>query len=84
MISSLAPNWKHFGLSFQFDDIGTKLDLIEAECALKGPIECCTQMLKHWLDNNGKQPVSWRTFIELLEDCRQGYLAEQLKEALQS
>ena len=44
--------------------------------------EWCTEMMEMWLEGKGRQPVTWATLIELLEDAEHKRLAEQLKEVL--
>jgi hypothetical protein len=39
-------------------------------------------MFQHWLKGNGKRPVSWKTLLEILEDCHFGNLAAQVRTAL--
>ena len=78
IIKQLAPVWKYFGISLNFDPEGQTLNLIEAEQKLNGPIACCQAMFQHWLAGNGV-PASWGTLIKLLEDAEQSHLAEQIK-----
>ena len=82
IITSIAPAWKDFGVLLEFDDDGRKLDLIEANQRVNGLVACCTEMFQTWLKGAGRQPASWDIVIELLEDCEQKYLAQQVKEAL--
>ena len=47
------------------------------------PHECCNKVFNYWFQNSPKDyPVTWRGFIELLEDVPFKALAEELKEAL--
>ena len=78
IIKQLAPKWKDFGISLDFDPEGQTLNLIEAEQKLNGSTACCQAMFQHWLAGNGV-PASWGTLIELLEDAEQSHLAEQIK-----
>ena len=82
IITSIAPIWKDFGVLLEFDDDGRKLSLIEANQRVNGPAACCTEMFQTWLKGAGRQPASWDLVIELLEDCEQKYLAQQVKAAL--
>ena len=66
----------------EFDDDGTKLNLIEENERVNGPAACCRKMFQTWLKGAGRQPASWDIVIELLEDCEHKYLAQQVKEAL--
>ena len=59
-----------------------KLNLIEANQSVNGPVACCTEMFQTWVKGAGRQLASWDLVIELLEDCEQTYLAQQVKAAL--
>ena len=77
-----SNQWKYFGVLLEFDDDGRIFDLIEANQRVNGLAACCTEMFQTWSNGAGRQPASWDTVIELLEDCEQEYLAQQLKAAL--
>ena len=75
IIRSLTPQWRQLGLLMDFD----KLDLIKAEYQSEGQAACCEEVFKLWL----KGPdATWGNLIELLIDCEQTVLAEQVKDAL--
>ena len=40
-IKQIAPQWKQLGALLNFDPEGWKVDLIEAEHKLDGPVSCC-------------------------------------------
>ena len=82
IIKALAPRWYEFGDYLDFDPIGEKLDQIKAEGLHEGPTVCCRNMFQHWLKGNGRQPATWETLIELLEDFEQPMLVKQIKYAL--
>ena len=81
IIRDLAPEWKDFGVSLNFDPEGRTVNLIEAEQKMNGPVACCRAMFQHWLAGNGV-PATWGTLIELLQDAEQSHLAEQIKGVL--
>jgi len=84
IINSIAPVWKDFGTLLDFDDVGNKIDVIEATYRIQGPVTCCTEMFKAWLKGDGKQqPASWNLLVGLLEDFEHKFLAQQVKAALQ-
>ena len=79
IIKSLTLQWRQLGLLMDFDDEGRTVDLIEAEHQMKGQTICCQEVFKLWL----KGPdATWGNLIELLIDCEQTALAEQVKDAL--
>ena len=81
IIRDLAPEWKDFGVSLNFDPEGRTVNLIEAEQKMNGPVACCRAMFQHWLAGNGV-PATWGMLIELLQDAEQSHLAEQIKGVL--
>ena len=81
IISRLAPRWRNLGYIMNFDPTGAKIESIEQK--YRGdPEECCCAMFQHWLNGNGVRPCSWGTLIELLEDCDQQVLVEEIQSAL--
>lgn len=50
-----------------FDPEGWKLDLIEAERKLDGPVGCCQATMDHWLMGNGID-ATWEVILDLLDD----------------
>ena len=81
IIKTLAPDWNDFGILLDFDKAGTELDSIEK--AHPTDKARCKAMFQHWLKGNGVRPCSWRKLIQLLEDCDQDLLAEEIQDALQ-
>ena len=64
-----------------FDNTGAEIRSIEQK--YRGdPKDCCRAMFEHWLSGNGVRPCSWGTLIELLEDCDQQALLEEIQSAL--
>ena len=81
IISRLAPHWRDLGYIMNFDPTGAEIESIEQQ--YRGvPKECCRAMFQHWLNGNGVRPCSWGTLIELLEDCDQQALVEEIQSAL--
>ena len=81
IISRLAPSWRNLGYIMNFDSTGAKIESIEKK--YRGdPEDCCRAMFQHWLSGNGVRPCSWGTLIELLEDCDQQALLEEIQSAL--
>ena len=64
-----------------FDDSGTQLDIIDTKHH-GDPEACCEAMFQHWLKGNGVKPCSWRKLIELIDDCDQEVLAQDIQSAL--
>ena len=81
IIKRLAPHWTVMGDLLEFDDDGTQLSIIEDKYQ-DNPEACCRAMFQHWLKGNGVEPCSWCKLIELLRDCSQEELAEEIEAAL--
>ena len=79
IIESIAPVWKKVGFLMDLDEMGQKVEHIEAEHKQNGLDVCCREMFKLWL-NSGD--ASWGNLIELLVDSERKQVAEQLKDAL--
>ena len=75
--------WQTLGDQLDFDESGSKLELIKAEHPTN-PEACCRTMFQHWVNGNGIRPCSWRMLIELLKDCNQQVFAEEIQSALSS
>ena len=63
-----------------FDSDGTQIDIIGKKHP-NDPKECCRALFQHWLNGNGVKPCSWRKLIELIRDCDDGALAQEIQSA---
>lgn len=82
IIKALAPKWKEFGLLLDFDPTGSELDIIDRDHGKEGCVECCTFMFSLWLQGRGKQPATWETLLELLENFHRPPLVKQIRSAI--
>ena len=78
IIKSIAPNWNRLGIHLDFDETGQTLNCIAKEHPFN-PIDCCTQMMREWLEGRGRQPATWATLIDLLKDAEMNDLAQQVE-----
>ena len=78
IIETIATIWKDLGYLLDFDRTGHTVDRIAREHQLR-PIDCCTEMLREWLQGRGRQPATWATLIDLLKDTDINNLAESLE-----
>lgn len=81
IIKSVAPFWHQLGLLMDFDNTGTQLEIIAKQHPMD-PEACCLAVFQHWMKGNGVKPCSWRKLIELIDDCGQEVLAEEIQAAL--
>ena len=84
IIEDIAAKLKRLGASLKFTT--TKLDNIEAD---HREVEACAnRLLTLWLQGHvqdvSQAPITWRTFLEALRDCRLGQLADTLTDLLTS
>ena len=83
IIKRMAPHWRDLGFLIDFDKNGTELATIDSKHH-GDPKECCRAIFQHWVNGNGVKPCSWRKLIELIDDCDQETLAEEIQTALSS
>ena len=78
IMESVCPQWKTIGTLMDFDDLGSKISLIEEETS--NLEDRLIRVLRLWLNGEGRtyKPASWRTLILLLKDCGYSALAEKL------
>ena len=77
----MAPLWQTLGDLLDFDESGSKLDLIKAENPCE-PEACCRAMFQHWLKGNGVKPHTWWKLTELIADCYSEDFADDIRDAL--
>ena len=80
IIETIAKDWRIVGCQLNFDRAGNRLSLINKQ-ELNNPIACCEAMFQHWLNGNGVKPATWKTLIDILEDCDYIALKEQVERA---
>ena len=80
-MNRVAHCWQNLGVLLDFDPSGAQLKIIDKKYH-SDPEACCQAMFQHWLEGNGVKPCSWHTLTELLEDCGQQVLAEEIQQAL--
>ena len=78
IINTIGTRWRDLGILLDFDETGRTLDRIAREHQLH-PIDCCTEMLRKWLEGRGRQPATWATLIDLLKDADINDLAQDLE-----
>jgi hypothetical protein len=78
VIRAVAPSWENFALYLTMErnmiDIW-KRDANQAE-------EAARTLFGHWLDGNGRKPISWKTLIQALRDNHLSNIATQVEEIL--
>ena len=81
IIKRMAPFWRDLGSLMDFDESGSEVVVIEGKHR-GDPKDCCRAIFQHWVNGNGIKPCSWRKLIELIKDCEQEMLAEEIQMVL--
>ncbi|MCG8622611.1 MAG: hypothetical protein MJE68_11535 [Proteobacteria bacterium] len=78
IIRAVAPSWENFALCLTMErnmiDIW-KRDLDQVE-------EAARTLFGHWLDGNGRKPISWKTLIQALCENNLPIIAAEVEEIL--
>ena len=78
VIRAVAPCWENFALCLEMErnmiDIW-KRDTNEVEDAAR-------KLFSHWLDGNGRSPISWRTLIQALREAGLRVIAADVERIL--
>ena len=81
VIKGVADKWKQFAmrLHFEFNDIRR----IEKDNHHQ-QVDACLNVVGEWLSGEGRQPVTWRTLITVLNEIELSELAKDLEAALKT
>ena len=74
----ISTKYTWFGCLLLEDSTGAKVNNIEHKHG-KDAEQINTEILQEWLKGRGKQPVSWRTLIEVLHDVKLSNLASDIE-----
>lgn len=66
-----------FGTLILEDEWGNKCDAIKAENNRVADIN--REVLRRWLQGEGRQPVKWSTLVKTLRDCNLNVLAQKIQ-----
>ena len=78
IIERISTKYYEFGTFILEDDNGDKMDAIVEHCR-EDPNKINRQVLKRWLNGEGKKPVSWPTLATELEHAGLGELAKEIR-----
>lgn len=74
----IGTKYMNFGIQLLKDKTGAKVAAItDKHRGNAEPINI--EILREWLAGSGKEPVSWRTLIEVLRDIGLGVLADDIE-----
>ena len=81
VVEEVCADWEKLALVLEFRG-GVIRAVRESERLLVEP--ACRRILERWsVDGEGRQPVTWETLIECLEDIEYGTLASDLRRELE-
>ena len=77
------------GVAARWSDLAVQLELADCEIEIiehdsKDCKKAMDKLISHWLKGSARQPVTWRTLLEALEDAEFTALATDLKTVLES
>ena len=78
---SLAGYWEDLLMMFNFEPVSSTDALIRRIRKDTGYLgeEACREVLIKWLSGDGKQPTTWETLINVIDDLGQGELASEIR-----
>lgn len=81
IIDRVAPKWDTVAIMMDFDQKGDTQAAIKKD--FSSVLECCTETFRLWLDGKGnRQPATWSTLLEILDDCDLANLAQDIQMVL--
>ena len=78
IIQRIGAKYQVLGIQLLDDDTGSKTEAIIASDP-KSPANITIGILSSWLTGGGRQPVTWATFIAVLEEIGLAELAADIK-----
>ena len=78
IIERISTKYYEFGTFILEDEYGDKMDAIVEHCR-ENSYKINRQVLKRWLNGEGKMPVSWATLATELEHAGLGELAREIR-----
>ena len=81
VIEEVASRWMILGDLLEFDCRSKILDSIKQECN-SVPNACCRVMLQRWIAGEGVKPCTWGKLVELIDNCGEVALSDEIKSAL--
>lgn len=81
IIRKVAYKWEELTVYLELDKDGGRVLAIRRDFIQHGVEICCLQALHHWLNGEGKQPVTWATLLSCLKDMDCSAVASQIEQA---
>ena len=74
----IGINYKRFGILLLDDSNGVRVDAIEKKHH-EAAKEINLEILSKWVNGSGKQPVTWKTLVDILFEIGLTALADDIK-----
>ena len=81
ILQRIGTDYERFGIRILADETGDKIEEIKDEQTAASKIK--RAIARQWLKGNGKNPVTWRTLVEVLDNMGLRELTKEIREALQ-
>ena len=81
VLERIGKNYADFGISLLEDDDGSKVSALET-ARLRNPLPICRDIMMEWLQGRGKDPVTYATLVDCLQDADLNTLAKDIDEVL--
>lgn len=81
ILDQIGTHYSNFGILLLNDKNGAVVRYITYEHSSKA-VAINRDILERWLAGEGKQPATWATLIDVLEDVQLNVLAETIKKNL--
>ena len=79
--AKIGTDYELFGTLLLQDKDGNKVKTIERS-ERGDPLRITVEILRQWLQGNGKLPVNWQTLIQCLKDSNLNVISESIKVSL--
>ena len=79
--AKIGTDYELFGTFLLEDDDGNKVKTIERS-ERGDPLRITVEILRQWLQGNGKLPVNWQTLVQCLQDTNLNAISESIKISL--
>lgn len=73
----IGPDYEKFGTLLLEDKNGNKVKIIRMS-ERDDPLRITVEILRQWLREKGRMPVTWQTFVKCLRDINLNVLADKM------
>ncbi len=81
IIEEITPSCQDIGILLELEPI--KIDIIWKMTSTSKPTDRCRDTIRLWLEGQGSEPVTWETFIRVLQALKLLELAKQIRKTFE-